>query len=176
VDRDRERTEHFTAGRPGGGGSDQHPGVGSCPPATTVRFPVTVGFGEWRPVVRRRRSIARMSDSIFLVGHDGSLAGQDAPEPPGDEPAGVRHGRHGDGEAGQGQHGPGEGNRDGQPPQRDGGRGEDGQFGAPSPGRARSGAVEAAELFIGEVGIVPLVAASAGVRGHGGYRLPAWLG
>jgi hypothetical protein len=28
VDRDRERTEHLTAGRPGGGGSDQRPGVG----------------------------------------------------------------------------------------------------------------------------------------------------
>jgi hypothetical protein len=28
VDRDRERTEHFSAGWPGRGGSDQHPGVG----------------------------------------------------------------------------------------------------------------------------------------------------
>ena len=28
VDCDRERTEHFTVGRPGVGGSDQYPGVG----------------------------------------------------------------------------------------------------------------------------------------------------
>jgi len=28
VDRDRERTEHFTAGGPGRGGSDQYSGVG----------------------------------------------------------------------------------------------------------------------------------------------------